>query len=292
MATPVYVASDGRALAAPGSETRDYAPIRLDRGELAAALSVEGNERVHVFTEAGLCYGASLFTVPRDDKVADGAQLVELIEGDRVAAVSVAGDATHYALVTEAGALKRLEARALARVDDDGTVAFRLGNDRVVAVVPHRDADDVLVSTANGKLLRIELATVRPIQTADAGGVAGIALAEGDRVVSAAHAAREELLVLHDGGSAKRVPLADYPRKGRATGGVASASADKPTRRPAGRVAGAWPLDPRGTTVFSRRGRLVRVDPAQIELGTRATVSKPWITFAQGDEPRGVVHFR
>ena len=41
-------------------------------------------------------------------------------------------------------------------------------------------------------------------------------------VVSAARAQGPELLVVHERGAAKRVPLDEYPRKGRATGGVRS----------------------------------------------------------------------
>jgi DNA gyrase subunit A len=285
-----YVATDGRALVSPGGAAREFAPLRLHGAELATVLRGEGKEALHVFTDAGLCYGGTLWRLPREEAAADGAQLVDLIEGDRVCAAVPADAGTHYALVTEQGTLKRLERRALARADADGLVAFRIdGDDRLVAVVPHETGDDLLVSTAGGKLLRIELGSVRPIQTADAGGVAGIALAAGDRVAGAARATGDELLVVHEQGSAKRVALADYPRKGRATGGVASAAVDKPTRHAAGPVAGAWPLDARGSVLYTAGGRLIRVDPGEIELGTRAIVSKPWQAFRDGDRPRGVI---
>jgi DNA gyrase/topoisomerase IV subunit A len=288
-----YVADDGRALAAPAdAPAREVAPLRLAGARLVAVLRTEQERQLDVFTENGLCYRGSLADFAPETTAGDGEPLVTLIEGDRVCAVQPVEASTHYAFVTEDGVLKRIERRAIAKADADGIAAFTVPmRDRIVDVVAHGADDDLLISTAGGKLLRVDLSTVRPVQTGDAGGVAGIALAEGDRVVSAVRAAGEDLLVVHERGAAKRVPLAEYPRKGRATGGVVSAHVDRPTRGagPAGPVAGAWPVFGDPPLLFSEQGRLIPLDRGQVEAGARAAVSRLAFAFALGDRPRGLV---
>lgn len=286
-----YVTDIGTAVAVPRDvPPREFAPVRLNGSRLAAVLATTSEEQLDVFTEAGLCYRVSFSGHALERTVADGTELVPLISGDGVCAIHPSGVASHYALVTECGLVKRIERRTLAKADADGLVAFNLPLlDRLVAVVPHRADDELLISTAGGKLLRLELGLVRPILTGDAGGVAGIALTEGDRVVSACRAEGDELLVLHESGAAKRVPLAEYPVKGRGTGGVASAHVDRPTRQPAGEVVLAVAVNGRPLSFFTERGWLIRLDLGQVPAGTRATVSRPTLRLADGDRPRGLI---
>jgi DNA gyrase subunit A len=243
-----YVSEDGRALASPGDgPTREIAPLRLAGSRLAAVLATDPDTQLDVFTENGLCYRGSFASHEPQTGAGDGEPLVTLIEGDRICGIACARGASHYAFVTERGGIKRIEQRTVAKADEEGIVAFAVPlGDRIVAVVPHGADGDILISTAGGKLLRIEAATVRPVQTGDAGGVAGIALADDDEVVSACNAEGEELLVVHAGGAGKRVPLGEYPRKGRAT----ASSRRTSTGRRAGPARPArWPARGRSSAI-------------------------------------------
>lgn len=97
------------------------------------------------------------------------------------------------------------------------------------------DTDFLALVTSDAQLLRFQAAKVRP-QGRGAGGMAGISLHEGARVIAGA-AVPEELLAEAvvvtvagsegslpgtGGGSVKVTPLDRYPAKGRATGGVRS----------------------------------------------------------------------
>ena len=97
------------------------------------------------------------------------------------------------------------------------------------------DTDFLTMVTSDAQLLRFQAAKVRP-QGRGAGGMAGISLHEGARVIAGA-AVPEELLAEAvvvtvtgsegslpgtGGGSVKVTPLDRYPAKGRATGGVRS----------------------------------------------------------------------
>jgi DNA gyrase subunit A len=104
--------------------------------------------------------------------------------------------------------------------------------DRVAGAVDLADeaAELVFVTTA-GQMLRFPARSVRP-QGRAAAGMAGIRLGTGEQVVffGAVDATADNVLVTVAGssdalpgtvpGSAKVTPLATYPGKGRATGGV------------------------------------------------------------------------
>jgi DNA gyrase subunit A len=102
--------------------------------------------------------------------------------------------------------------------------------DVIVGAVELRTGDEDLVFiTSDAQLLRYPAGQVRP-QGRPAGGMAGVKLGEGARVISftAVHPAADAVVctiagthgTLDDLGSAKLTPFDQYPRKGRATGGV------------------------------------------------------------------------
>ena len=143
-------------------------------------------------------------------------------------------------LVTERGEIKRSEAAIYAGSHMGGSPAIDLPDgDRVVAAVAHGDGDEILLHSAHGRTLRFDAGKVRPVKSAAAGGVAGMNLDRGDRVVAAGVATGDLLLVMHELGHGKAVPLDEYPVKGRATGGVVSANPGVPKKEPAGPVAAA-----------------------------------------------------
>src|SRR5207253_559489 len=83
---------------------------------------------------------------------------------------------------------------------------------------------DYVVSTSEGKTLRFSDAELRAAGRVGQ-GVQGIGLASSARVVGADWIMEDDdrtLWVASSNGFVKRSPLAEYPRKGRATGGVAT----------------------------------------------------------------------
>jgi DNA gyrase subunit A len=100
--------------------------------------------------------------------------------------------------------------------------------DTVVAALISQGRGEYFVTTDNAQTLRFSDENLRA-QGRVGQGVACIALAPNAKVVSASYLDGEEentasnplsLFVLTESGLAKKVPLAQYPAKGRATGGV------------------------------------------------------------------------
>jgi len=114
-------------------------------------------------------------------------------------------------------------------------------------------------------------------------------LAAGDEIVAALRVEGTMLLVVHEHGLGKAVNIADYPLKGRGTGGVQSSSADLPRREPAGRVAGAACLSATDQAIIlTAGGALGRVPAASMETVSRAAVTRRLLDLAAGDEVSGV----
>ncbi|MFJ4175841.1 DNA topoisomerase (ATP-hydrolyzing) subunit A [Microbacterium sp. NPDC089696] len=134
------------------------------------------------------------------------------------------------ALGTAQGTVKRFVPSALPVRPDIEVIGMKPG-DRVVGAAEAADDAELVFLTTDAQLLHFSASTVRP-QGAAAGGMAGIKLGSGasvlffgavapgaDAVVATVSGA-ESVLPGTDPGRAKVSSFAEYPGKGRATGGV------------------------------------------------------------------------
>ncbi|WP_460365009.1 DNA gyrase/topoisomerase IV subunit A, partial [Actinocorallia lasiicapitis] len=142
-------------------------------------------------------------------------------------------DGPGLALGTEQGVVKRVANDYPGNRDDFEVITLKDG-DRVVGAVQLASEEDDLVFIADdSQLLRFAASNVRP-QGRPAGGMAGIKLAADAKVIwfGAVDSARDSVVVTVSGsstalegtqtGAAKVSDYAEYPPKGRATGGVRS----------------------------------------------------------------------
>ncbi|MDF2747434.1 MAG: putative type topoisomerase, partial [Propionibacteriaceae bacterium] len=157
-------------------------------------------------------------------------ELITLDTGERVLCLtSLSQDSLGLALGTAGGVVKRVNPEVLGR---DSWEVIRLEpGDRLVGAVELRSIDNELLFVTNdAQLLRFPAASVRP-QGRSGGGMAGIKLGIGARVVffGAVPASGSVLVTVSgtsralpgtDAGSVKVTRFGEYPGKGRGTGGV------------------------------------------------------------------------
>ncbi|AEI11968.1 DNA gyrase/topoisomerase IV subunit A [Cellulomonas gilvus] len=163
-------------------------------------------------------------------------EVVTLEAGERVVALaSLAQDAPALALATAQGVVKRVAAGDVPANRDAWEVITLKDGDEVVGAVHARDDDELVLVSSDASLLHFAASQVRP-QGRAAGGMAGIKLGAGQRVVAfsaVGPAALPDAVVVTVAGSssalpgtqagtAKVSPFDAYPGKGRATGGVRS----------------------------------------------------------------------
>ena len=158
-------------------------------------------------------------------------ELITLAPGEGVLCLTtLAEDSLGLALGTAQGVVKRVNPEVLAK---DAWEVIRLeAADRVVGAVELTSAASELVFITNdAQLLHFPAASVRP-QGRSGGGMAGIklgigasavffgAVSQGDAAVVVTVSGASKALPGTDSGAVKVTSFAEYPGKGRATGGV------------------------------------------------------------------------
>jgi DNA gyrase subunit A len=159
------------------------------------------------------------------------AAYVDLPKGEEpITILPIGAEAPVLALGTASGVVKRVTPEA-PKSDEWSLISLKPGDRVVGAAVADRDDLDLVFVTSDAQLLRFAARSVRP-QGRSAGGMAGIKLAPGATVAffGVADPARDGVVVTSSGssdalpgtqgGSLKVTPYAEYPPKGRATGGV------------------------------------------------------------------------
>ncbi|CAL9427849.1 MULTISPECIES: DNA gyrase/topoisomerase IV subunit A [Streptomyces] len=160
------------------------------------------------------------------------AEFVSLEDDETVVCLTTLDESSPgLALGTEQGVVKRVVPDYPSNKDELEVITLKEG-DRIVGAVELRTGEEDLVFiTDDAQLLRFQASIVRP-QGRPAGGMTGIKLAEGAKVISftAVDPAADAVVFTVAGSrgtlddsvqtTAKLTPFDQYPRKGRATGGV------------------------------------------------------------------------
>jgi DNA gyrase subunit A len=204
------------------------------RGEIAAVTSRGRMVKLPVIDMPALPPTSS---APSLSGGAPVAEFLALEKGERlVALTTLAPGSQGLALGTAQGVVKRVTTDYPSNKDDWDVVALRDGDEVVGAVELRTGEEDLVFVTSDAQLLRFGADKVRP-QGRAAGGMAGISLSPRTRAVwfgavdlSVKDGEWGSVVVTIAGsasalpgtqpGAAKVTPFAEYPRKGRATGGV------------------------------------------------------------------------
>ncbi|EME98536.1 DNA topoisomerase IV subunit A [Streptomyces mobaraensis NBRC 13819 = DSM 40847] len=223
---------------APGAgETK-----RVKHDVIVSAVPATALGEVGVVTSAGRLLRLRVIDLPQlpetaaAPNLAGGAPLSEflsLADDERVVCLTTLDESSPgLAIGTEQGVVKRVVPDYPANKDELEVISLKAG-DRVVGAAELRTGDEDLVFiTDDAQLLRYQAGQVRP-QGRPAGGMAGVKLSSGAKVISftAVDPAEDAVVFTVAGaagglpgaaseGTAKLTPFDQYPRKGRATGGV------------------------------------------------------------------------
>jgi DNA gyrase subunit A len=231
-----------------------------------------------VFTNTGRLYWVRVYDLPEAAPNARGKPIInfaQLATGEKVAAVvSVKdfGEAVDLVFVSRRGFVKRTPLSAYGNVRAVGLTACDLvDGDEVLTVSIAERGAELLLATKRGRALRFAGSKVREMGRV-ARGVRGIKLKnENDAVVDLAvlpAAGVSFLVTVTAKGYGKRTPLADYPQKGRGTGGVLDIAADA---RNGDVVATRAVDDGDQLLLITDSGRVIRMKVDDIRLVGRRT---------------------
>jgi DNA gyrase subunit A len=237
--------ADAAPATSPAPGPGPVAGPRSAHDAIISAVPSTARGTVGVLTSAGRLIRLGVLELPALPPSANapglsgGAPVSEFVStnaGESVVAIVAAdgsgpGVGAGLAIGTAGGVVKRVTPDYPQNAVDFEVISLRDG-DRVVGAVQLADEDtDLVFITSDAQLLRFPASSVRP-QGRAAGGMAGIRLAKGASVIwfGAVHPASASVVVTAAGSagalpgtsaaSVKVTPYADYPPKGRATGGV------------------------------------------------------------------------
>ncbi|MEV0964756.1 DNA topoisomerase IV subunit A [Streptomyces sp. NPDC049910] len=236
----VLLSSTGLLARTVTAEPPPQAGKRAKHDVVVSSVAATARGEVGVVTSAGRLLRLSVIDLPQLPESAQapnlsgGAQISEFLslEADEtvVCLTGLAESSPGLALGTLQGVVKRVVPDYPANKDALEVIALKEG-DRIVGGAELRTGDEDLVFiTSDAQLLRFQASQVRP-QGRPAGGMAGVKLTEGAEVISftAVDPAAEAVVFTVAGAAgtlddsvmtAKLTPFDQYPRKGRATGGV------------------------------------------------------------------------
>jgi DNA gyrase subunit A len=177
--------------------------------------------------------------------------------------------------------VKKTALSEFAAVRRNGLITMDLepGDALVAAQLAHADDHAVLV-TAAGQALRFPVKQLRSASR-QSGGVRGVRLAKGDRVVGMEVARpNRELLVVSSKGYGKRTTFEEYPTQGRGGLGVRTFTVNE--RR--GRLVAARTVDSKQQLmIISEDGIVIRTDVDSIAVQGRATMGVTLMGIGRGD---------
>jgi len=269
------------------------------------------------FTDFGKVYQLKMYEIPEGKRATKGKSIMNFLQlaGDEkvtsILAVpkGAALDASSVVFVLEQGAAKRVAARSFADVRRSGIIAINLKKaktakggspdaaaasrgDKLVSAHLAVEGDTVSIVTAKGQSIRFEAEDVREMGRT-AGGVRGISVKKGDRVVSAevifAAAKDASLLVIMSKGYGKRTKMSEYKIQGRGGSGVKTAAVTPKTGEIIGAKVVVGNLAEEELAVISKKGQVIRTSVAEISVLGRATQGVRIMRLYPGDSIASMV---
>ena len=148
------------------------------------------------FSSTGMAYLLKVWRLPEARIQGRGKAMVNLLplsEGERITTVlplpenETEWEKLNVVFATKSGDVRRNELSDFGNVRANGKIAMKLEpGDGIVGVQTCTDADNVLLTTREGKCIRFALSDLRIFKGRNSTGVRGIKLADGDEVVSLA----------------------------------------------------------------------------------------------------------
>lgn len=246
------------------------------------------------FTEKGRCFWLKVYEIPEGARSSKGRAIQNVIQiepDDKVRAyinVKSLADAEYVnnnfiIMCTKDGTIKKTKLEAYSRPRQNGVnaIVIREGDQLIEAKLTSGNAE-VMIAAREGKAIRFNESTVRPIGRVGA-GVRGISIEESDEVIGMICVepdSKQDVLVLSENGYGKRTDLDEYRITNRGGKGVKTINITEKT----GKLISIQAVtDENDLMIINRSGLTIRTAVEQIRLAGRATQGVRIINLREGD---------
>ena len=246
------------------------------------------------FTEKGRCFWLKVYEIPEGARSSKGRAIQNVIQiepDDKVRAyinVKSLADVeyvnnNYIIMCTKDGTIKKTKLEAYSRPRQNGVnaIVIREGDQLIEAKLTSGNAE-VMIAARDGKAIRFNESTVRPIGRVGA-GVRGISIEEADEVIGmicVEPSSKQDVLVLSENGYGKRTDLDEYRITNRGGKGVKTINITEKT----GKLISIQAVtDDNDLMIINRSGLTIRTAVSQIRLAGRATQGVRIINLREGD---------
>ncbi len=257
------------------------------------------------FTNTGRVYRIKVWQIPEMSRTSKGRAInnvVELKDGETMVAYLPIKDfeqsEDYLFFASSNGRIKRSSLKDYRNVNRSGIISVGLNEgDHLVNVVETRGNDHVLLATSQGMSIRFDENDARVMGRA-AAGVAGIDLAEGDRVVGLVRCDDSAaLFTCTENGFGKRTAMTEYlvhqdDGQTRAQSRGGKGRIDIRTDERNGPVVTVHStLEDDDLMFISKGGMIVRIRASDVRLVGRNTLGVRVVTLQEGDTLVGAARF-
>jgi DNA gyrase subunit A len=285
-----------------GMATRE-AEAEQDQDFIEHLFTASTHDYLMFFTNTGRAYVERVHEVPDMGRAAKGrniANLLELKQAEKIAALiriqskngGPGKDDTTWQqpgflfFATQNGTVKKTPLEDFANVRKGGIIAIGIEEgDALIEVRLTSGQDEVVLITKDGMSIRFAEEDVRAMGR-PAGGVRGISLDAGDKVVASALVLKDAmLLVAGENGIGKRTPFDEYRIQSRAGKGIITMKTTEKT----GCVVGALTVhDNEEIMLITAGGQMVRTFVRDIREVGRNTQGVKLIELSEGDRLQAI----
>jgi DNA gyrase subunit A len=246
------------------------------------------------FTEMGRCYWLKVYQIPEGTRASKGRAIQNVIQidpGDKVRAyINVKNlndkdfvENNYLVMCTKRGIVKKttLEAYSRPRTNGVNAIVIREG-DQLLEVKLTSGNAEVMIATREGRAIRFNESTVRPMGRISS-GVRAISIEDDNEVVgmiAIEPESKEDVLVLSENGYGKRTDLDEYRVTNRGGKGVKTINITEKT----GQLISIQAVtDDNDLMIINRSGLTIRTSADQIRVAGRATQGVKVIDLREGD---------
>ncbi len=252
------------------------------------------------FTEKGRCFWLKVYDIPEGTRTSKGRAIQNVIQiepTDKVRAyINVRRlddpeyiNNNYIIMCTKEGVVKKTKLEAYSRPRQNGVNAITIKEgDQLLDAILTSGRAEVMIAARQGKAIRFNESTVRPIGRTGA-GVRGISLEGTDEAIGMVCVEPEsgkDILVLSENGYGKRTDLDEYRITNRGGKGVKTIQV---TEKTGSLISIQTVTDDQDLMIINRSGLTIRTGVSEIRLAGRATQGVRIINLRNGDQIASVI---
>ncbi|WP_456324144.1 DNA gyrase subunit A [Desulfonauticus submarinus] len=251
-------------------------------------VTTSNHQDLYLFSNQGKCYKIKVYDIPEASRIAKGIHIkniIPLAQEEFIAKLVSQRNLTindYFFFVTKRGLVKKTSTSLFKNIRQTGIIAINLkdGDELIDVKLIHHDSEIMLI-TKSGYCIRFNTNEIRPIGR-NAMGVKGVALREGDKVVSAVEINgddRKELLTISEKGFGKRTSLDMYRVQSRGGKGIKNMKVNNKT----GSVCGSVLVNEKDEIIIlNSLNKIIRIGVKDIRKAGRDTMGVKLINIEDG----------